>query len=185
MKSFLLAALLGLPASAGAGEYELRDSGEFLPLGQHIEFFDRFGWRSYEVDFGFDLEGGSLSGGSRLSVRILKKDGSRWSYSCKASRGLTANINTLFDGRVSVVAGCRIDPRSFAKAVGLHAEDIGIPSLVFQAVVANGKAFPGAQRGIVLPQAAQSWATELSPYLASADDANSLAVMFQTASASE
>ncbi|MBI5240797.1 MAG: hypothetical protein HY926_10020 [Elusimicrobia bacterium] len=182
MRRLLLAVLLGLPAAARAHDYELRDSGEFMPLGQRIEFYDRFGWRSYEVDFSFDLDGGSLGRSSRLTVKIVKKDGSKWDYSCKASRGLTVNVNTLYDGRVSVVVDCRIDSKSFAKAVGLHAEDIGTPSLVFQAMVASGKATPGAQRGIVLPQAAQSWATELSPYLASADDANSLAVVFQSAS---
>jgi hypothetical protein len=185
MNKLILAALLSLPAAARAHDYELRDSGEFLPLGQFIEFYDRFGWRSYEVEFQFNLDGAGLSGDSRLSVRIIKKDGKRWSYSCKASRALSANINTLYDGRVSVVVDCRIDPKSFAKAVGLHPEDIGAPSLVFQAMVSNGKASPGAQRGIVLPQAAQSWATVLSPYLASADDANSLAVVFQTAAAPE
>jgi hypothetical protein len=180
MKGLFLAAFLSFPAAAGGHDYELRDSGEFMPLGQRIEFYDRFGWRSYEVEFQFSLDGASLSDDSRLSVKIIKKDGKRWSYSCKASRTLFANINTLYDGRVSVVVDCRIDPKSFARAVGLHEEDIGAPALVFQAMVQNGKASPGAQRGIVLPQAAQSWATELSPYLASSEDANSLAVVFHS-----
>jgi hypothetical protein len=181
MKRLILAVLLSLPAAARAHEYTLRDAGEFLPQGQPVEFYDRFGWRSYEVDFEFDLDRGSLGKSSRLSVRIVKKDGSSWDYSCKASRTLSANVNTLFDGRVSVVADCRIDVKSFAKAVDLHPDDVGAPDLVFQAMVQDGKASPGAQRGIVLPPAQQSAATELSPYLASADDAGGLAVVFQSA----
>ena len=42
-----------------------------------------------------------------------------------------------------------------------------------------------AQRGIVLPPAQQSAATDLSPYLAASDDPGGLAVVFQTAIAPE
>ncbi|MDD5628531.1 MAG: hypothetical protein PHU21_05675 [Elusimicrobia bacterium] len=182
MNPLILAVFFGLAAPAPAHDFELRDTGEFMPLGQHVEFYDRFGWRSYQADFEFDLEGLGLARSSRLSVRIVKKDGSRWDYSCKASRGLSASVSKLFDGRLSVVAECRIEPKRFAKAVDLHPEDIGTPALVFQAFVEDGKAVPGAQRGIILPRAAQSSATELTPYLASSDDANSLAVVFQSAS---
>jgi len=184
MKRLLLAALLSLPGLARAHEYQLRDAGEFFPQGQRVEFYDRFGWRSYEVDFDFGLdEGGrALAKGSRLFVRIVKRDGSRWDYSCKAagSRPMGANINALYDGRVSVVVECPIDAKSFAKAVDLRPEDVGAPALVFQAIVQGGQASPGAQRGIVLPPAAQSWATELSPYLAASEDAGGLAVVFQS-----
>ncbi|MCX5795161.1 MAG: hypothetical protein NTY77_06700 [Elusimicrobia bacterium] len=182
MKRLLLAAMLMLPGLARAHEYSVRDAGEFQPLGQLVEFYDRFGWRAYEVDFEFDLEGGGLGKSSRLSVKIVKKDGSRWDYSCKASRTLSANVNTLFDGRVSVVAECRIDAKSFAEAVDLHPDDVGAPNLVFQAIVQGGQAAPGAQCGIVLPRAQQSAGTELSPYLAAGDDPGGLAVVFQRGS---
>ncbi len=183
MKRFLFVAALMIPGLARAHEYVLRDSGEFQPLGQLVEFYDRFGWRSYEVefDFGLDDTSRSLSSGSRLVLHIVKLDGSRWDYSCKASgrRPLSANINVLFDSRVSVVADCRIDEKSFARAVGLHPDDVGTPDLVFQAIVQDGRASVGAQCGIVLQPSAQSAATELSPYLAASDDPGGLAVVFQ------
>ena len=181
MKRLILAVLLSLPGLARAHEYTLRDSGEFQPLGQLVEFYDRFGWRSYDVDLEFDLDGSSLGRSSRLTVKIVKKDGSKWDYSCKASRALSANINILFDGRVSVVAQCRIDAKSFAKAVALHPEDVGEPDLVFQVMVKDGKASPGAQRGIVLIPSSQGAATELTPYFAASDDPGGLAVVFQSA----
>jgi hypothetical protein len=186
MKHLLFAILLSLPGLARARDYQLRDTGDFQPLGQAVEFYDRFGWRSYEVnfDFGLDEAGRNLTSGSRLSVRITKRDGSRWDYSCKASgrRPLNANINVLFDNQVSVVADCRIDEKSFAKAVDLHPDDVGAPDLVFQAIVQDGQASAGAQCGIALQQAVQSSATELSPYLAAGDDPGGLAVVFQRGS---
>ena len=124
VKRLLLAAALMLPGLARAHEYALRDAGEFQPVGRLVEFYDRFGWKSYEVefDFGVDEADRSLTSGSRLVLHIVKRDGSRWDYSCKASgrRPLSANINVLFDHRVSVVADCRIDEKSFARAVDLH-----------------------------------------------------------------
>lgn len=184
MKRLLFAAALMLPGWARAREYTLRDAGEFQPLGQLVEFYDRFGWRSYEVEFDFGLDEAGLSRGSRLDLHILRRDGSRWDYSCKTSgrHPLNANVNVLFDNRVSVVADCRIDEKSFARAVGLHADDVGAPDLVFQAIVQNGLASAGAQCGIVLQPAQQSSATELSPYLAARDDPGGLAVVFQRGS---
>jgi hypothetical protein len=189
MKRLLLAATLLLPGLARAHEYALRQSGEFQPLGQLVEFYDRFGWRSYEVDFDFGLdEGGrSLTADSRLVLRIVKRDGSRWDYSCKPSgrRPLRADINALFDHRVSVLADCRIAEKSFARAVDLHPDDVGAPDLVFQAIIQDGRASAGVQCGIVLRPAEQSEATEITPYLTSNDDAAGLAVVFQTGVALE
>jgi len=187
MKRILFAAALMFPGLARAHEYALHDAGEFQPLGQLVEFYDRFGWRSYEVEFDFGLDEAGLSQGSRLDLRILRRDGSRWDYTCKTSgrRPLNANVNVLFDNRVSVVADCRIDERSFARAVDLHPDDVGAPDLVFQAIVQGGWASVGAQCGIVLQPAQQSSATELSPYLAARDDPGGLAVVFQRGAALE
>jgi len=184
MKKLLLAFFLLAPSAARAQKYSVRDVGEFQPLGHRVEFYDRFGWKNYAIDFDFSLDdaGRSLTKGSRLTLRIVKSDGSRWAYSCKAggSKPLNANINVLFDNRISVVVDCLIAGSSFAKAVDLHPEDVGAPDLVFQAIVANGQAAAGAQRGISLQPAAQSAATELSPYLAANDDPAGLAVVFQS-----
>jgi hypothetical protein len=183
MKNLLAALLLTLPSLARAHQYQLHDVGQFQPLGQAVEFYDRFGWRSYEVDFDFGLDqaGLSLTSDSRLALRILMRDGGRWDYTCKVSgrRSLNANINVLFDNRVSVVADCRIDVGSFAKSVDLHPDDVGAPDLVFQAIVQDGRVSAGAQCGIAISPAPQSAATELGPYLSAGEDAGGLAVVFQ------
>ena len=50
MKTFLFAVLMLTSAMAWAQRYSLSDAGEFEPLGQRVEFYDRFGWKSYKVD---------------------------------------------------------------------------------------------------------------------------------------
>ncbi len=182
MKNLLFAVLMLAPSVAWAQRYSLSDAGEFEPLGQRVEFADRFGWQGYKVDFDFSLDasGRSLADGSRLTLRIDKKGGGHWNYACKAgsSRELHANVNYLTGG-ISVVASCRIEARSFAKAVELDSEDVGAPVVVFQALIADGKVLPGAQRGIHFEPAVQIAAAELSAYT-SADDASGLAVVFRS-----
>src|SRR5579885_379322 len=105
----LLAVLLFIPAAASAGSYSLRDSGDFAPAGYRVEFADRFGWKSYRVDFNFGLDGGgALSRGSKLEVKIDRLDGRSWSYTCKAkgSDPMTANVNFLYGKGASVVVTC-------------------------------------------------------------------------------
>lgn len=179
-----LSAALSAADVAWAEKYSLKDEGEFQPMGHRVEFYDRFGWRSYAVDFDFGLEEGgqSLTKGSRLSLRITKRDGSSWDYTCKTGgrRQLNSNINFIYGKGLSVVVDCRIDDKSFARAVELHPDDVAASNLVFQAIVMDGKVRPGAQRGISLQPAAQLAATELVPYLGASEDAAGLAVVFQS-----
>lgn len=185
MKRLLISLLLLCPAGTAAETFSIHDEGEFLPMGQRVEFYDRFGWRGYEVDFRFGLDERSreLDAKSRLTLRIAKRDGRTWTYTCKSSsrrRALSANVNFVYGKGISVVADCRIDRKAFAKSVGLHPDDVGVPSLVFHALVQDGKVTPGAERGIYFTPAVEIAASELSPYAAGGDDPTSLAVVFQS-----
>lgn len=182
MRPALLALLLSVPALCRAETYRIKDQGDFQPQGQAVEFADRFRWQSYSVDFKLELENGAhaLARGSKLWLKIVRRDGSKWSYTCKAKgrSPMTANINFLYGSGVSVVAECRIPPKDFADAVDLDQEDVGAPILVFQVNVNEGKAAPGAQRGIAFDAAAPIEASELNAYAAAAQD--SLAVVFHS-----
>jgi hypothetical protein len=81
-------------------------------------------------------------------------------------------------GRVSVVAECRVKPKAFAKAVDLDAEDVGAPLFVFEAVIENGKARAGGQRGLRFRPDAPVASLHLSAFAAS-PDAGGLAVLFR------
>lgn len=184
MRNALLAVILLLPATSFAEKYSIKDQGDFMPAGQRVEFSDRFGWQSYSVDFNFGLDeaGRSLSKKSKLTVHITKRDGSTWNYTCKAkgSDPLTANINFLFGKGISVVSECRIPEKQFAKAVGLDADDVGFPNLVFQVLIQDGHVTPGAQRGLYFMPGGQIESSELNAYAANNDDPTSLAVVFRS-----
>ncbi|MDD5303611.1 MAG: hypothetical protein PHS14_10945 [Elusimicrobia bacterium] len=175
-----LACVLLLSSSAFAGErMTVRDAGGFDPAGRTVEFPDRFGWIGYEAEFLFSLdEGGSLSSGSRLNIVIVRRGGKKWKYSCRASKeDLSARVVPL-GGRTSVIAECRVRPKSFAKAVDLDAEDVGAPVFVFEAVLEGGRARAGGQRGLRFRPDAPVASLDLSPYAASPDAAG-LAVVFR------
>ena len=184
MKILVLAILCLAPAVARAEKYSLHDAGEFQPLGYGIEFYDRFGWRGYEVDFDFDLDLANLTLGrhSRLKLRIAKRGGGHWDYSCKTGgrRPLAANVNALYGQGISVVVDCGIESRAFAKALALDPKEVGAPRLVFQALVNNGRVLPGAQRGIFLNADGPGTAPELKPYVLGKEDPAGLAVVFQS-----
>ncbi len=179
----LLAAVLLLPSLARAERYTLRDGGDFAPAGYRIEFADRYGWQSYQVNFDFGLEQGgrTLTKDSKLTVKIARRDGKTWTYTCKAKGRdpMWANINYLFGQGISVVAECRIPEKQFAKAVDLDPQDVGQPNLVFQAMIDNGEVRPGAQRGVYFMPGGQIEASELSAY-ANANDPTNLAVVFRS-----
>ena len=184
MKILVLAILCLAPAVARAEKYSLHDAGEFQPLGYGIEFYDRFCWRGYEVDFDFDLDLANLTLGrhSRLKLRIAKRGGGHWDYSCKTGgrRPLAANVNALYGQGISVVVDCGIESRAFAKALALDPKEVGAPRLVFQALVNNGRVLPGAQRGIFLNADGPGTAPELKPYVLGKEDPAGLAVVFQS-----
>jgi hypothetical protein len=123
-----------------------------------------------------------LSRDSKLKLRILKRDGSHWNYTCRG-RGrsaLNANINLLYGKGISVVVDCRVDEKAFSRAVDLDPEDVGMPNMVFHALIQDGKVSPGAQRGIFFQPADQSEASELKSYVNAGDDPNGLAVVFRS-----
>lgn len=184
MKLSLIAALLLLPALCSAEKYSVRDEGDFAPAGHRVEFADRYGWRSYKVDFDFGLDETNrlLTKDSRLTVKIEKRDGKTWTYSCKARGGnaMTANINFLFGQGISVVAECRIPEKEFAKAVELDAQDVGLPNLVFQAMIQDGAVRPGAQRGLYFMAGGQIESSELNAYASADADPSNLAVVFRS-----
>jgi len=179
MKALLACVLLSLPALAGAETYRLREEGDFVAAGYRLEAYDRFGWRAYRVsfDFGLDPATRTLSRGSTLKLELARRKGGAWSYTCKAKREreLSANVNFLYGTGISVVASCRLPAAKFAKAVGLDPEDVGQPTLVFEALIQGGQVTPGAQRGMSF--AAVPASSELAPY-AAAPDAEGLAVLF-------
>lgn len=170
--------LLCSPAFAGE-RMTVRDSGGFDASGRNVEFPDRFGWRGYEAEFSFALaDDGSLSDASRLNIVIARRGGAKWKYSCRASsEDLSARVVTL-GPRVSVIAECRVRPSAFAKAVDLDAEDVGAPVFVFEAVLENGLARAGGQRGLRFRPDAPVASLDLSSFSAS-PDAGGMAVVFR------
>lgn len=173
-----LVLLSASPVVAG-DRMTVRDSGGFDPSGRTVEFPDRFGWRGYEAEFSFSFDDdGSLASSSRLEVAIARRGGGKWKYTCKAtSDELTARVVPL-GGRVSIVAECRVKARAFAKAVDLDPEDVGAPMFVFEAVVENGKARAGGQRGLRFRPDAPVASLDLGAYAAS-PDAGGLALLFR------
>lgn len=174
--------LLALPAVGRAERYRVKDAGGFQPLGQAVEFADRYRWQSYTVDFDLSLEDNnrSLGRGSKLKLRVERRGGGSWSYTCKAKgrSPMTANINFLYGKGISVVAECPLPPKEFAKAVDLDPADVGAPSLLFQVNLQDGKASPGAQKGVVFAPSVSIDASELNAYAAAAQDG--LAVVFRS-----
>ncbi|MBI4424612.1 MAG: hypothetical protein HY554_12845 [Elusimicrobia bacterium] len=183
----LAAALLFASASAGAGErYTLKDEGVFAPTGRHVEFADRYGWRSYEAkfDFGFEADGRTLAPDSSLSVTIHRKEGGSWSYRCRARerREMWANVNHIYGKGLLVVAECRVRPDKFAGSVGLDADMVGDPTLVFSAMVRNGGVESGVQKGFYFLTAGQIRSGMMGQYATENEDPTDLAVLFATQS---
>lgn len=184
MKTLLAVLALSCLSVLNAGAYSLRDEGGFEPTGQRVEFADRYGWDAYRVDFDFGLDaaGRALTDKSKLTLKIVKKDGSAWEYACRAKgkRPLAANINFVHGKGISVVVECRIAENEFAQAVGLDKEDVGSPSLVFHAIVQDGKVLPGAQKGLYFLPSGQIESSELNAYASSEGDPSNLAVYFRS-----
>jgi len=159
---------------AGLVWFSVADRGGFDSTGRHIEFADRFGWRSYQADFDFALDEGKLAKSSKLRLEITRRDGSTWRHVCKQ---LLPRVAAVPGFGTSVIVECRIKPKEFAKAVGLDREDVGEPSLIYHAMVQDGKARPGAQRALFFQPTAQLAASELAAY---AGGAGAPAVLFRS-----
>lgn len=186
MKRTTIALMLSLffaPLLHARPAFSIRDTGDFFPVGHRVEFADRYGWRSYTVDFDFGLDGRrKLSKDSKLTLTVLKRDGDTWEYTCRVKRrgGIYANINYLHGKGISIVAQCRIDEEEFADAVGMHKDDVGIPNLVFHVLVKNGKVSAGAQRGLYFIPNGDFGTSELNTYASVDHDPSNLSVPFRS-----
>lgn len=189
MKRFVAAALLAVLASgaSAADRYEVKDRGGFGSTGRLVEMASRFGWDSYEADFEFGLENAqrTISRDSTLKLTIHRRDGSRWSTKCKAKHSdrMWANVNRLYMKGVSVLAECRIPPGEFSRLVKLDEGLVGEPTLVFQAMVKDGEAEAGIQKGLYFLNAAEIEAGELSSFSTREGDPSALSVVFNSAMA--
>ena len=184
--SLLALALLASGASA-ADRYRVTDKGGFGSTGRHVEMASRFGWASYQADFDFGLELGKrgVTRDSTLKLTIVRHDGSKWSTKCKAKNPdkMWANVNMLLGKGVSVLAECRVDPKAFAALVDLDEGLVGEPTLVFQALVNDGKAEAGVHKGMYFFSAAEIEAGELASFATRESDPSALGVVFNSAMA--
>ena len=117
---------------------------------------------------------------SSLTLTIKRRDGSEWSYRCRANRSqdMWANINRLYGKGISVLTECRINPKKFGKSVGLDADLVGEPTFVFHVMIKNGKARPGIQKGFYFLEGGQIEASSMSQYSTKYDDPSNLGVLF-------
>ncbi|MBI5623328.1 MAG: hypothetical protein HY924_06080 [Elusimicrobia bacterium] len=183
-KAVLSVLLVAAASAAEAAPFTLQDEGGFYPAGRPVEFHDRYGWRGYRVrfEFGLDSGGRGLTKDSKLTLQVFMRDGETWEYSCrsKGRDGLTANINEIPGKAVSVVAECRIPEAAFAKAVDLDPLDVGIPNIVFQAVVQDGVVRLGAQRGLYILPTEESATGELGAYASAEHSPSNPSVIFHS-----
>lgn len=172
--------------AAAADRYQVKDRGGFGATGRLVEMASRFGWDHYEADFDFGLDSSArgITKDSVLRLTIHRRDGSRWSAKCKAKKGqMWANVNMLYGKGTSVLAECRIDPSAFAKLVDLDEGLVGEPTLVFQAMVRNGEAEAGIQKGFYFLAANEIDKGELAPFAVREGDPSALGVVFNSAMA--
>ena len=183
----LALAVLASGASASEDRYEVKDRGGFGATGRLVEMATRFGWDSYEVNFDFGLEPTqrALTRDSVLKLTIVRRDGSKWSTKCKAKHAdqMWSNVNRLYSKGVSIVTECRVSPREFGKLVKLDEGLVGEPTLVFQALVKNGNAEAGLQKGFYFLSAADIEAGELASFATRESDPAALGVVFNSAMA--
>lgn len=177
-----LGALLCAAAPARAArDYHAEDRGAFASTGRFVEMSDRYGWQSYEIVFDFSLDGDAelFGTGATLELTIKKLDGGSWSYRCKQSRGeLTGRAAKLYGRGISVTAECKVPPKRFAGAVGVDWDMVGQPTLVFQALVKEGKAVPGFQKGFYVLAGNNIEGSEMAQYVTPSADPTNLSVLF-------
>lgn len=177
-----LAFLLCAAGSVHAERYQVQDEGGFGFTGRRIEFANRYGWKSYKVDYDLDLDVAArrLNRRANLKITITRNDGSTWSYKCKAKDDarMWANVNKMYGKGVSVLTECRVPPKKFAKAVGLDADLVGDPTLVFHVMVNGNEAHAGVQKGFYFEEAGQIEASTMRQYVTLHGDPSELGVLF-------
>ncbi|PCI36863.1 MAG: hypothetical protein COB53_08200 [Elusimicrobia bacterium] len=177
-----LAFLVCAVGTAGAERYHVKDEGGFGYTGRRIEFANRYGWKSYKVDYKLDVDTTKrrLNRRSVMKVEITRKDGSTWKYKCKAKHDamMWANVNKLYGKGISILTECRIPPRKFAKAVGLDADLVGDPTLVFHVMVKGSEARVGVHKGFYFMEAGQIEASTMRQYATRHGDPSELGVLF-------
>lgn len=189
MKRLVAVLALAVLASGASAEdrYKVADRGGFGATGRLVEMATRFAWDSYEAvfDFGVEPGGRTVTRDSTLKLTIARRDGSTWSTKCKAKHEdrMWANVNRLYNKGVSVLAECRIPPKEFGKLVGLDAGLVGEPTLVFQAMVKDGRAEAGIQKGLYFLSANEIEQGELASFAVREGDPSALGVVFNSAMA--
>lgn len=178
--------VLGLAPCAMAERYTVTDEGGFGDTGRFIEFADRYGWKSYEIKYNLKLDsaGRRVEDGSTLDLAIHKNDGSRWRYRCRTSsesKAMWSNVNSIYGQGLSVLTECRIDPRSFARSVGLSSGLVGEPTLVVSVIVEDGKARAGAHKGFYFLAANEIESGPMGQYSNKEPDPTNLSLLFNTA----
>ncbi|MBI3549294.1 MAG: hypothetical protein HY078_09665 [Elusimicrobia bacterium] len=178
----LAAALAAAVPGWGEGtRYVAEDSGAFASTGRFVEMADRYGWKSYEISFAFELDrnAGAIAGAATLDVTIRKLDGGSWSYRCKQSRGeLRGRVYQMYGRGTSVLAECAIPPKAFAGAVGVDWDMVGKPTLVFQALVKGAAVEPGNQKGFYVLPGNHVEGHEMNQYVTPTADPTNLSVLF-------
>jgi len=165
--------------SAAAEKYSVTDAGGFGPTGRFVEFSSRYQWASYQAEFDFsvDLDQAQLTRRSKLKIEITRRDGRVWKYVCR-SRDIAAHIVPLYSAGTSVLVECRVNPRKFAKAVGLDVSLVGEPTLVFQVLIKEGKARAGLQKGFYILETEDTRHGSIQAYATPRRDPSALAVLF-------
>lgn len=185
MRYFLgILALLFLTSSATAAErFVVHDEGIFAPTGRLIEFADKYGWKSYRMKFSFGFDDAQLrvTEGSKLALRIEKKDGSHWAYKCRNRPGyMRTNVNPMMGGGISILVECLIPPKDFSWAVGLKPEQVGVPTLVVHVIMKERTVKIGAQKGFYFLAVGQMEASEMQSFATHEEDPSELTVLFRT-----
>jgi opacity protein-like surface antigen len=180
LKALILTLIFAAPAAAE--KHQVKDEGGFAATGRFVEFQSRYSWQKWKIDFDFNIDPTKrkLSRKSKLKLKITRRNGRTWSYTCKAKREgeMWANINRLYGKGTSAVVQCRIPPKKFAKAVGLDRDLVGEPTLVFQVMINNGKARAGVQKGLYFLVGGQIEASPMNQYASQSGDPSNLGVLF-------
>jgi len=157
--SLAFLAFLAAPALA-APRYEVADAGGFAQPYMSVEhpmmasLADDYGWKTYSSTFTFSLVAGKggISRDSTLELTLFSIEGQPWSYTCRnRPREWATRVALFLNHDVHVFITCYISPSRFAELV--HAEEaawVGQPTLEFEAVLSDGKARAGSNKGLYL-----------------------------------
>ena len=141
------------------GKRKLESALEQFDAKDEVEII----WKSFQLNPDMKTEPGKS-----INTYLAEKKGWSLEQTRQTHERLTkaaAELGLLYD---------------FDKAVGLDKDDVGLPTLVFQAMIQDGRVTPGAQRGLAFLPAGQIESSELNSYACLNDDPTNLAVVFRS-----